>query len=67
MAITTQISLTREQLIVLANALDCVHIQNQTAEQLAAGDRLAELLDTALDDVDALENVQRMAELTITV
>ena len=65
MAITTQISLNKQQLIVLANALDCVHIENQTAEQLAAGDQLAELLDTALDDVDSLENIQRMAELVI--
>ena len=66
MAITTQISLTKQQLIVLANALDCVHIENQTAGQLAAGDQLAVLLDAALDDIDALENIQRMAELTIT-
>ena len=67
MAITTQISLNKQQLIVLANALDCVHIENQTAGQLAAGDQLAVLLDAALDDIDALENIQRMAELTISV
>ena len=65
MAITTQISLNREQLFSLIDAIESVHIENQTAEQLKVNDELIPVLEQALDEIDALDQIQRMAELVI--
>ena len=65
MAITTQISLNREQLFSLIDAIESVHIENQTAEQLKVNDELIPVLEKALDEIDALDQIQRMAELVI--
>ena len=67
MAVTTQISLNREQLFSLIDAIESIHIENQTPEQLRVNDDLIPVLEAALEQIDSLENIQRMAEMTINL
>ena len=66
MAITTEISLNREQLFSLIDAIESVHVENQTPEQVKTNDELIPLLESALDRIDSLDAVQEIAELLFT-
>ncbi len=61
--ITTQVTLNTLQLFALIDAIESVHIENLTPEQLRTNDELIPILEEALDQIDSLKTVHAIADI----
>ena len=61
--ITTQVTLNTLQLFALIDAIESVHIENQTPEQIKTNDELIPILEEALDQIDSLKTVHAIADI----